>query len=301
MHFDVHHAIRHLPGLDKSLVVVHSTPRWPDKVQAAADYYFANKPALSVHTVVRFDRSVSMAIESPAFSKPMLAQPEVKLTWGGATGDDVHGGSRADQPGVRPSARAVRGRLALRASFAGMKLQGDWDMTGEQVDWSGETRMSIGELSFASAFGGGSLKGVESAVVQRNQGQTVLVGYSLKVREGVATEGGAEQQGFKDAVLDIEFDRLDKKVLAKYFDDLAGAEQAQISQEAQSRLAGQLALGMMSELLKASPEVRVNKLGMQTSNGALSGSAVLSFDGKGLTQAAAPGDLLARVKFTGIG
>jgi uncharacterized protein YdgA (DUF945 family) len=128
----------------------------------------------------------------------------------------------------------------------------------------------------------------------------VLVGYSLKVREGVAAGAGEQAQGFRDAVLEIELDRLDKQVLAKYFDDVAGAERAAVSPQAHNRLAAQLATGMISELLKGSPEMRVKKLGMTMANGSVSGSAVLGFDGSGMAQGGgAPAEMLSRVKFSG--
>lgn len=298
VHFDVQHAIRHVPDPEKGWIVVHSTPRWPQKVQAAADYYFGSKPAISVHTVVRFDRSTSMTLESPAFSKPMLTEPDVNLNWGGASGEvSLEGPARVALALKLP--RVEVDGSGVKAVFAAVEVEGDWNTAGNQAEWSGQTRLGIGELSFASPKGGGSLKGLESTMVQRNQGKTILVGYSLKVREGAATEPGAHAQGFQDAVLEIELDRLDKKTLAKYFDDVAGAQQAQVSPEAHNRLAAQLALGMMAELLKASPELRVRKLGMQTNNGALAGSAVLSFNGSGLPEGASQAELVSRVKFTG--
>ena len=298
VYFDVHHAIRHLPDPERGLVMVHSTPRWPEKVQAAADYYFGEQPAVSVHTVVDFDRNVSMTVESPAFSKPMLTRPDVKLTWGGGTGRiSVTGPARVALAFDLPRVQVDGGGLS--ASFAGMNMQGDWDVTGNQAEWSGQTSMGIGELSLASPFGSASLKGVDSSVVQRNQGATVLVGYTLKVREGVTAAAGEQAQGFRDAVLEIELDRLDKQVLAKYFDDVADAERAAVSPQAHKRLAAQLAMGMMSELLKGSPEVRVKKLGMTMANGSVSGSAVLGFDGNGMAQGGAPAEMLSRVKFSG--
>jgi uncharacterized protein YdgA (DUF945 family) len=298
VYFDVHHAIGHLPDPERGLVTVHSTPRWPQKVQAAADYYFGNRPALSVHTVVDFERNVSMTLESPAFSKPMLTRPEVKLTWGGGSGRiSVTGPARVavtfDLPRVQVDGSA------LSATFADMKVQGDWDVTGNQAEWSGQTSMGIGELSLASPFGSASLKGVDSSVVQRNQGATVLVGYTLKVREGLTAAAGEQAQGFRDAVLEIELDRLDKQVLAKYFDDVADAERAAVSPQAHQRLAAQLAMSMMSELLKGSPEMRVKKLGMTMAKGSLSGSAVLGFDGSGMGQGGAPAEMLSRVRFSG--
>lgn len=299
VYFDVHHDIRHLPHPDRGLITVHSTPRWPEKVQAAADYYFGDNPALSVHTVVDFDRNVSMTITSPAFSKPMLTQPDVKLTWGGGSGRiAVTGPAQVALAFELPRVQIEGGGVS--ASGVGMKVQGEWDVTGNQAEWSGHTDLGVAELSMASPFGSVSLKGVESNIVQRNQGATVLVGYSLKVREGVAS-GGARTpaQGFRDAMLEIELDRLDKRVLSKYFDDVAGVQRTQTDAQAQQRLAAQLAMGMMSQLLKGSPEMRVKKLGMTMSNGSLSGSAVLSFDGSGMAEVAAPAEMLSRLKFTG--
>ena len=297
VYFDVHHAIRHLPDPERGLVMVHSTPRWPEKVQAAADYYFGDKPALSVHTVMRFDRNVTITVDSPAFSKPMLTDPGVKLTWGGGSGRiSMSGPSRIALAAELPSTQ-IEG-AGVSASFAGVKVEGDWDVTGNQAEWSGHTNMAISEMSFAGPFGSASLKGVESSVVQRNQGATVLVGYSLKVREGMATDPGAQAQGFRDAVLEIELDRLDKQVLTKYFDDVAGAQRAEVSPQAHNRLAAQLATGMLAQLLKASPEMRVKRLGMTTADGSVAGSAVLSFDGNGMADAAAPAEMLSRVRFS---
>ncbi len=298
VYFDVHHAIRHWPDPERGLVMVHSTPRWPLKVQAAADYYFGQQPALSVHTVVDFDRNLSMTLESPAFSKPMLTRPEVKLTWGGGSGRiSTTGPAHVAVTFDLPRLQVDGGRLS--ATFAGMKVQGDWDVSGNQAEWSGQTSMAIGELSLASPFGSASLKGVDSSVVQRNQGATVLVGYTLKVREGVTAAAGEQAQGFRDVALEIELDRLDKQVLAKYFDDVAEAERMATDPQAHKRLAARLAMSMMSELLKSSPEMRVKKLGMTLANGSLSGSAVLGFDGNGMGQGGAPAEMLSRVKFSG--
>ena len=83
VYFDIHHDIDQLPD-PHGLVRMRSTPRWPQQVQAAADYYFAKQPAVTVDTVVDFERNVAVRISSPAFSRPLLTQPDVKLSWGGA-------------------------------------------------------------------------------------------------------------------------------------------------------------------------------------------------------------------------
>jgi uncharacterized protein YdgA (DUF945 family) len=302
VHFDVQHSIRQLPDPSRGFVVIESTPKWPQKVQAAADYYFGGKPAFSVQTVKRFDRSVTMTFDSPAFSKPMIAQPDVKLSWGGASGtmsaaDSGKVDVKLDLPRI-----ALEG-AALTAEFTGMEVRGDWLMAGNQADWSGRTDLGIREISVTSPIANASLKGVETGVVQRNQGATVLVGYTLKVKEGAAQKQGEALQSFRNAVLDVEFDRLDRKALAKYFDDVAGADRAQLAPDAHNRLVGHIALGMFGDLLKGSPEMRVKQLAVQTENGQVSGSAVLAFNGKGFAAQpgaqASPAELMSRVKFTG--
>ena len=302
VHFDVHHAIRHVPDPTRGFVVIQSTPQWPKKVQAAADYYFGSKPAFSAQTVVAFDQTVAMSVESPAFSKPMLAQPEVKLTWGGANG------SMSLTERTKMTLALEMPRIALegggvQATFAGMQVRGDWQTAGNQADWSGRTHLDVREMSFASPFGNATLKGIETSAVQRNQGQTVLLGYTLKVREGAGNGPGEATQSFKNAVLDVEVDRLDKQALSKYFDDVAGADQAQLAPDAYNRLVAHLAMGMFGDLLKGSPELRVKRIAVQTDNGQVSGSAVLGFDGQGFNAQpgapASPGELMQRVKFTG--
>ncbi len=299
VYFDVHHDIDQLPDPRVGLLRMRSTPRWPQQVQAAADYYFAKQPALTVDTIVDFERNVAVRIASPAFSRSLLTQPDVKLTWGGAQGTLRFTGSSKMKLDLNMPRLAFAGGGAA-ADLTRASLQGEWTTAGSQLDWQGETRLAVGQLALESPGGGGGvLKGIETTMLQRNQGETILVGYAFKVKEGVATGVGMEQQGFSDAVLELEVDRLDKKALSKYFDDVTNAEQAGVSQQAQTRLAGQLWLGLMNELLKGSPEVRVKQLGVKTANGALSGSAVLGFDGKDFTQIASPADLMARTRFTG--
>jgi len=297
VYFDIRHDIDHLPDPRAGLVHVRSMPRWPEQVQAAADYYFGKQPAVTVDTVVGLDRDVSMRIASPAFSRPLLTQPEVKLTWGGADGALRFAGASKVKLEMSMPRLAFEGE-GTSADLTGARLEGAWTTAGSQLDWQGETRLTLGRLAMDSPRGGGTLKGIETTMLQRNQGATILVGYAVKVKEGMATGTGIEQQGFTDAVLDIELDRLDKKALSKYLDDLASAEQSGVSRQAQARLAAQLWLALINELLKGSPEVRVKQVGVKTPNGALSGSAVIGFDGAGFTQTTSPFELMTRTRLS---
>ncbi len=296
VYFDIHHDIDQLPD-QHGLVRVRSTPRWPQQVQAAADYYFAKQPAVTVDTAVDFERNVAVRISSPAFSRPLLTQPDVKLSWGGAQGTLNFTGSSKMKLDVSMPRLAFEGGGAV-ADLTRASLQGEWTTAVNQLDWQGETRITVDQVALESPSGGGVLKGIQTSMRQHNQGQTILVGYALKVKEGVATGAGIDQQGFSDAVLELEFDRLDKKALSKYFDDLSNAERSGVSQQAQTQVAAQLWLGLMNELLKGSPEMRVKQLGVKTANGAMSGSAVLAFNGKDFTQVTSPADLMARTSFS---
>jgi uncharacterized protein YdgA (DUF945 family) len=302
VHFDVQHAIRQVPDPTKGFVVIQSTPQWPKKVQAAADYYFGGKPAFSAQTVVRFDRSVRMSVDSPAFSKPMLAQPEVKLTWGGANGT-MSLVQRTRMTVALHVPRIAMDAAGTQGAFTGMQIRGDWQIADNQADWSGRSDLDVSEISFSSPFGNANLKGIQTTGIQRNRGETVMLGYTLKVREGSGNGAGEPVQSFKNAVLDVEFDRLDRKALARYFDDVAGADQAQLAPDAYNRLVAHIALGMFGDLLKGSPEVRVKRIAVETEKGQVSGSAVVGFNGEGFAPqagaSASPGELLQRVRFTG--
>jgi uncharacterized protein YdgA (DUF945 family) len=297
VYFDIQHEIEQLPDVHGNLVVVRSTPRWPQPVQAAADYYFAKQPALTVETAVDYERNVAIRISSPAFSRPLLTEPGVKLTWGGAQGAMQFTGSSKMKLDLSMPRLAFEAEGAV-ADLTRASLQGEWTTAGSQLDWQGETRIAVEKVALESPNGGGILKGIETTMLQRNQGDTILVGYAFKVKEGVANGAGMDQQGFSDAVLELELDRLDKKALSKYFEDLTNAEQTGVSQQARTQLAAQLWLGLMSELLKGSPEMRVKQLGVKTASGTLTGSAVLGFDGKDFTQVTSPAELMARTKFT---
>jgi uncharacterized protein YdgA (DUF945 family) len=298
VYFDIQHDIDQLPDPRGPVVRMRSTPRWPQQVQAAADYYFAKQPALTVETAVDYERNVSVSLSSPAFSRQLLTQPGVKLTWGGAQGTLSFTGGSKMKLDVSMPRLAFEGGGAV-ADLTRASLRGEWTTADSQLDWQGQTRIAVEQLSLESPNGGGVLKGIETTMLQRNQGATILVGYAFKVKEGVATGAGMDQQGFSDAVLELELDRLDKKALSKYFEDLTNAEQTGVSQQARTQLAAQLWLGLMNELLKGSPEVRVKQLGVKTANGTLSGTAVLGFDGKDFTEITSPAELMTRTKFSG--
>jgi uncharacterized protein YdgA (DUF945 family) len=155
--------------------------------------------------------------------------------------------------------------------------------------------LNIGEIAATTPIGKASLGGVRAAFSQRDQGQTLQVGYSLKIGKGETTGIGQAGMAFSNALIDIELDKLDKRAIANYVQDANNARTANVDSRTQMRLM----TGLMTELLKASPVLRVKKIGMETAAGAVGGSATLSFDGKDLGQPTMPAEWLQRVSFNG--
>jgi uncharacterized protein YdgA (DUF945 family) len=228
----------------------------------------------------------------------MLKSPDTKVTWGGASGTLVFSDGRAVQLKVQAPNVGVRSP-ATSVQVSNCALEGNWVMLGAQTDWHGETTLSIDQIAVGGPVGKGSLSGVRAAISQRDKGETVQVGYSLQIGKGEATGAAQPVMAFTNAVLDIELDNLAKQAIAKYVQDTNNAQAAQVGAQAQQRLAAQLTMGFMTDLLKGSPVLRIKKLGVETAAGAVAGSATVSFDGKELGQPTMLAEWLQRVTFNG--
>jgi hypothetical protein len=298
--FDIHHQIDHLPDPSTGWLKVHSTPRWPKDVQAGADYYFGNQPALTLDSVLDFDGHLTTTLASPAFSKPMLKSPDTTVSWGGASGTLAFAQGGKMQVKLQAPSVGVS-NAGMNLQIANSVVEANWVLLGAETDWHGDSSLSIANISVASPVGKGSLSGLQALVSQRDQGETIQVGYVLKVGKGEATGAGQSAMAFSNAVLDVEVDRLDKKAIAKYMQDLHNAQAAKVSQDAMNRLAVQLGMSLMTDLLKGSPVLRIKQLGVETGAGAIAGNATISFDGKELGQPSMPMEWLQRVSFNGTG
>ena len=97
-------------------------------------------------------------------------------------------------------------------------------------------------------------------------------------------------------MLDLEFDQISKKALAKYLDDLGSAQNLAHANPAHSQLDAQRMLGLAGELLRGSPVIRLKQLGVETPSGSMSAQATLSFDGSDLAEIRVSPELLTRLK-----
>ena len=296
VYLDVRHEISQLPRPGAGWVHVRSVPQWNGEIKTALDHYFDGQPALIVDSIVGYDGSRNTTFSSPAFSRPLHGAPGAKLTWGGMEG------TISVTPDQRLVARATAPHLALQASDtqAGLKsLQFDasWEMHGSIADWQGETRVALAELRFSGPRDQVAMKDLSGAAYQRSKGDSVLLGYALRVGAGSSAKAGEAENSFSNAVLDLELDQINKKILAKYLDDLGTGDGAAAAP--QSAFATQTVMDLAAELLRGSPVIRLNKLGVETPFGAVSARATVSFDGSNLAEIRFSPELLSRLQAKG--
>jgi uncharacterized protein YdgA (DUF945 family) len=298
IYLDVRHEISHLPDPRVGWVEVRSVPQWSGPAKAMFEHYFGGQPALTVDTVIGFDGSRQTVFSSPPFSKAMQDAPAAKLTWGGMQGKVFVG---ADHRLVATAAVPHLG-LAGGDSEAGLetlKVEANWDVQGTAAEWQGDTKVALAELRFSGPRDTVAIKNLSGAAYQRSKGDSVLMGYVLRVGSGSSAKAGGTGESFSNAVLDLEFDQINKKALAKYLDGLGNAESQGQASSAHSQPSAQLMLSLAAELLRSSPVIRLKQLGVQTPSGAVSAQATVSFDGSNLAEVSFSPELLARLKAKG--
>jgi uncharacterized protein YdgA (DUF945 family) len=296
LYLDVRQEISQWPDPQTGWVRVRSLPEWNGSAKAALDYYFGGQPALTIDSVVGFDGSGKTTFSSPAFSKPSQHDPAAKVSWGGLQGTMFLG---ADQRWV---ATATMPHLAveggdIQADIKTLKFDASWDLRGTAADWQGETKLALAEFRFSGPREQVAMSDVSGAASQRSTGDNVLLGYVLRVGAGSSAKAGEAQDSFSNAVLDLEFDQINKKALAKYMDNLGNAEH--LATASQDQHTTQMMMELAAELLRGSPVIRLKKLGVETPSGAVSAQATVSFDGSNLADIRFSPELLSRLKAKG--
>lgn len=88
----LHHHITHGPYAVFGWAKIRTTPDLEDN--PAVNYYFGDKPALTIKTRFGFDGTVHMQARSPEFKKPGRKHPDTTVTWGGVQATVRSDGSR---------------------------------------------------------------------------------------------------------------------------------------------------------------------------------------------------------------
>jgi uncharacterized protein YdgA (DUF945 family) len=296
LYLDVRQEISQWPDPKAGWVRVRSLPQWNGPAKAAFDYYFGGQPALTVDTVIGFDGSGKTTFSSPPFSKPSQRDPATKVTWGGLQGTMFLG---ADDRWVATATMQHFGVEGgdTQAGLKTLKFDASWDLRGTAPNWQGETKLALAELRFAGPREQVAMRDLSGAVYQRSKGDNVLLGYALRVGAGSSAKAGEAQDSFSNAVLDVEFDQINKKAWAKYMDDLANAER--LAAPPQDQHAAQTIMDLATGLLRGSPVIRLKQLGVETPAGSVSAQATVSFDGSNLADTRFSPELLSRLKAKG--
>jgi uncharacterized protein YdgA (DUF945 family) len=296
---DIRHDITHVPDPRTGWVRIHSIPVWTGRTKQQFNYLFSGQPAVAVDTVVMFSGDRVASFTSPAFSKPLQEADGSVLTWGGMRGVlKIDRNAHVDVSITVPEVGLETSGTTIIAKQ--LAVEAAWDMRGSAVEWQGETKAALGELAFSGAGQEARVAAASGVIYQRTRGEHLSMGYTLRLGSGTATRPGLQPESFESAVLDMEFDRIDKKALTRYLTDLSNAERLRLAPQEQQRLAQQLAQDFFADVLRGSPVLRLKQFGVHMPNGAVSAHATMSFDGSALSQARLSPDLWTRLNAKGV-
>jgi uncharacterized protein YdgA (DUF945 family) len=294
IHVDVRHEIAHVPDRT-SWVHVHSVPQWTGELKAQLDYYFNGQPPLVVDTVYNYDGTRVSQFTSPAFTEPLPQRPETTVTWGGMQGTlsldgDAHYAGTVTVPNLAVDAGDGQ------ATLTGLKMDGTWDAHGTAIDWQGDIKLAIAEFRYVTALTQVAARDIGGSAYQHSKGNSIQIGYALRMGFGSSAHAGDASQTISNAVLELEFDKLSKAALSKYLSDFGNIEKLGMAPEARARLAAQLVMQLGTDLLRGSPEMHLKKLGVETPSGSFLAHATVTFDGNNMTEMLMPPELLTRLK-----
>ncbi len=289
--FDIVHRFDHLPRLGEGWARVRSVPEWNGRADEIVRHYFGSSPAVRVDTVIGFDGALLMSLHSPAFAKPLADEPDVRFTWGGAEGwmrVDAQGKARlqVNVPGL-----AMHGQGVV-ATFADLRMDGDWQGAPDPASWSGRTLISVSAIGLSSPEGGARLRLVETELERQDQGDSIALAARMRVGEGTALGEGADE-GFREGELALHLDGLGKEALRTYLERMANLPPVLAPQD-QARANAHMALALFADLLEGAPQLRIERARLTTPNGSFSAVGVLGIDAT--SPAGVAGGLFSRLR-----
>lgn len=282
--FELEHSIDHGPSLAFGLSRIVTTVRWPEAARPAIAYYFEGRPPLSLVTVVGFDGTSHTEVVSPAFEKSPQDQSSGKVVWGGLSGSIGH--PSADQlKGMVTMPRLALDTPAGSGHLDGLAVNVDWKTAGpNSLYWTGGSSLSIAEAGVISPFGSYAVHDVAFGGYQKDQGKTLLAGYTVRAASGEMMNGEQRQPVFRNANLDVEVSGLDRKALSELFDgttrlapDMPAAERNEKTMELVARA--------LEAIAAQSPSLALKQMEVETPHGAFSATG-----GLGLVPAATGGE-----------
>jgi hypothetical protein len=174
-----------------SLAEVHvrSVPEWHGASKSTLDYCFGAQPPLTVDTIIDFHGGRQTVVNSPAFTKAMPDLPSSKISWGGIQGTAFMGADRQLTAVATVPHLLVEGG-DNEGGLTALKLDAEWDLRGTVADWQGDTKVALTELRFSGPRDQVAMKDLSGAAYQRSKGDSVLLGYVLRVGAGSSAKAG---------------------------------------------------------------------------------------------------------------
>lgn len=264
---DLEHAIEHGPNPSFGWSRITTTVRWPEALRPALAYYFEGKAPVTLVTNVAFDGSTHTEVVSPAFEKAPQDQSTGKVIWGGLTGSIDHPGqdrmrSALAMPMLALDTPVGSGRMN------GLTLAADWNTAGpNSLHWTGSSSLAIAEAGVTSMFGSYAVKDVTFTGYQKDQGRTLLAGYSMRVAGGEMLSGERRQPLFHNAGLELELAGIDRQALADLLDGTSKLGRMQLAPGDQMAKSMELVSRAFEAIAAQSPSLTLKRLGVDTPQG----------------------------------
>jgi len=272
---DLEHAIEHGPNPAFGWSRITTTIRWPEAMRPALAYYFEGKAPATLVTTVGFDGASRTVVSSPAFEKAPQDQSSGKVVWGGLTASIEH-----------PSADRVKGalsapRLAIdtpvgSSQMSSLTAVADWNTTGaNSLHWTGTSSLGIAEIGVTSMFGSYGVKDLAMSGYQKDQGKTLLAGYTLSAASGEMLTGEKRQPLFRNAGLELELSGLDRQAVSDLLTGTSNISRLDLAPAERSAKTMELVARALEAIAAQSPSLALKRLGVDTPNGAFSATGTV--------------------------
>jgi uncharacterized protein YdgA (DUF945 family) len=272
---DLEHVIEHGPNPAFGWSRITTTVRWPESLRPALAYYFEGRAPVTLVTTVGFDGTSRTDVSSPAFEKVPQDQSSGKVVWGGLTASIDH-----------PSADRVKGALSVpriaidapvgSSQMSSLRATADWITTGaNSLYWTGTSSLGIAEIDVTSMFGSYGVKDLAMSGYQKDQGKTLLAGYTVSIASGEMLSGERRQPLFRNAVLELELSGLDRQALSDLLTGTSAVNRMDLAPAERSAKTMELVASALEAIAAQSPSLALKRVGVETPNGAFSATGTV--------------------------
>jgi uncharacterized protein YdgA (DUF945 family) len=261
------------PGVRFGLCQIASTFDLPQKLQQELGLTPFQGPLAKGLGLVNFDGSSSGEVTGPAYTTPIKSDKgNAQLAWGGMQGTVQSGpdGKSADFDISMPSLRI--GDPEVSIDFQGMKTTGKMHQ-GAGPLWFGTSDFQVTTANIANS--GKNIQVTANGIKMQSDTATNGGNLHIKVNSQVQ-EASVPQYRLKNLVVNWELRKLKEDVYRKLMELTQGDPELLMKPETQ-----QAGLGLLQDLLAASPEMEFTQIAYEGDGGKFNARALLAFAGEG--------------------